>query len=130
MPTRSAFNYAIVRVVPRVERGEFLNVGAIVFSRTLRFLDARIELDEQRLGVLAPTLDPAPVQQHLAIIPRICAGSQQAGTIGQMPQHERFRWLVAPRSTIVQTSPVHSGLCTDAAAALNHLFDMMVRPPT
>lgn len=128
MPTASSFDYAVVRVVPYVERGECINAGVILFCRTLRFLAARVALDQQRLRALAPTVDPAPIEQHLALIPRVCAGGTHAGPIGQLTQPERFHWLVAPRSTIIQTAPVHSGLCTDAAATLEHLFKRLVQP--
>ncbi len=127
MLTRNSFDYAIIRVVPRVERGEFVNVGAILFCRTRRFLAACIELDEQRLRALAPDSDLPEIQRHLATIPLICAGGAAAGPIGELPLAERFYWLVAPRSTIIQTSPVHSGLCTDPSAALEQLMATMVR---
>lgn len=129
MPALSSFDYAIVRIVPRVERGEFINAGAIVFCRTRRFLGARVELDLARLVALAPDLDPAAIQRHLDVIPLVCAGGPAAGPIGQLPQAERFHWLIAPRSTIIQTSPVHSGRCADPAEALEHLLETMVRPP-
>lgn len=122
-----AFDYAVVRVVPRVERGEFLNAGVIVFSRTARFLEARTELDAARLGALAPSLDRDVVQSYLDAIPRICTGGDDAGPIGALSQSERFHWLVAPRSTIIQTSPVHSGVHHDLPAALAHLFGKLVR---
>src|SRR3712207_1254385 len=113
MPAHSSFDYAIVRVVPRVEREEFINAGVILFCRTLRFLDARVELDTARLAALAPELDPALVQSQLDVIPLVCRGGRNAGPIGRLPQAERFHWLVAPRSALIQTSPVHSGLCLD-----------------
>ena len=127
MPAMHAFDYAVVRVVPRVERGEFLNAGVILFSRTGRFLEARIELDPIRLGALAPSLDREVVQSYLDAIPRICTGGAGAGPIGALSQSERFHWLVAPRSTIIQTSPVHSGVHQDLPAALAHLFAKLVR---
>lgn len=127
MPELHAFDYAVVRVVPRVERGEFLNAGVIVFSRTARVLEARIELDAERLWVLAPSIDRDVVQSYLDAIPRICAGGGDAGPIGALSQSERFHWLVAPRSTIIQTSPVHSGVHADPRAALDHLFEKLVR---
>jgi hypothetical protein len=114
--------------MPRVEREEFVNVGVIVSCPAKGFLEARIELDEQRLTALAPTLDIATARDHLAAIPIVCAGGEQAGPIGQLSQRERFHWLVAPRSTIIQTSPAHSGCCQDPAAVLEHLLDTMVRP--
>ena len=129
MPERFVFDYAVVRVVPRVERGEFLNAGVIVFCPTSGFLDARIELDVRRLLVLDPSIDVAAVQSYLASIPVICAGGEEAGAIGSLPQRARFHWLVAPRSTIIQTSAVHSGVHEDPAVALEGLFEKLVRPP-
>jgi hypothetical protein len=131
VPAPSSFDYAIVRLVPRVEREEFLNVGAVVFCRTRRFLDASIDLDERRLSALAPNLDIAEVERHLAIIPLLCKGGPEGGPIGLLSQAERFHWLVAPRSTVIQTSPVHCGLCTEPAEALERIMRETVRihPP-
>ena len=129
MPARSSFDYVVVRVVPRVEREEFINVGVILFCRTRRFLDAQIELDAQRLTALWPDIDPDLVQSHLDIIPRVCTGGPDAGPIGQLPLSERFNWLAAPRSSVIQTSPVHSGLCTDPQTTLQRLFETLVRLP-
>lgn len=128
MPARSSFDYAIVRVVPRVERDEFVNAGAIVFCRTRRFLGARIELDRPRLAALALWLDPAEVERHLALIPLVCAGGADGGPIGLLPLADRFHWLVAPRSAMIQASPVHAGLCDDPAAALEEIVAQLVRP--
>jgi hypothetical protein len=122
------YDYAIIRVVPKVEREEFVNAGVIVSCATKRFLDARIELDEQRLLAIDSTLDVETVRDHLAVIPMICAGGEQAGAIGQLPHRERFHWLVAPRSTMIQTSRVHTGLCKNPTTLLEHLLDTMVRP--
>ncbi len=127
MPDQFTYDYAIIRVVPKVEREEFVNVGAIVSCHTKRFLEARIELDEQRLMALDATLDLEMIRNHLAAIPIICAG-RQAGAIGQMPQRDRFHWLVAPRSTIIQTSKVHTGLCHDLSVVLDRLMATMVLP--
>jgi hypothetical protein len=110
-----------------VERGEFVNAGVILFSRTARFLDARIELDRDRLTAMAPSIDCDVVQSYLDAIPRVCAGGREAGPIGALSQSERFHWLVAPRSTIIQTSPVHSGVHSDLRVALDHLFEKLVR---
>jgi hypothetical protein len=121
------YDYAIVRVVPKVEREEFVNVGVIVSCPDRGFLEARIELNEQRLLALDATHDIAAIRAHLAAIPTICAGGEQAGPIGQLPQRERFHWLVAPRSTVIQTSPVHTGRCTDPSDVLEHLLETMVR---
>ena len=126
MPARNSYDYALVRLVPHVERGECINVGVILFCRTRRFLGALIHLDEDRALALAPHLDLELVRQHLDRIPLICAGSEQAGSIGLLSQPERFHWLVSPRSTIIQTSPVHSGLCNDPQQALEELFKEMV----
>lgn len=121
------YDYAIVRVVPKVERAEFINVGVIVSCPGRDLLLAKIEVDEQRLLSLDPTLDIASVQTHLAAIPTICAGGEQAGPIGRLSQRERFYWLVAPRSTIIQISPVHGGRTDDPAAALERLVETLVR---
>lgn len=129
MPALSSFDYAVVRVVPRVEREEFLNAGVILYCLTRRFLGARVALDERRLAALWPEADAALVREHLASIPRVCEGGKAAGPIGQLPQKERFHWLVAPRSTILQTGPVHSGLCREPEEALERLMDRMVRVP-
>jgi hypothetical protein len=125
--TPSSYDYAIVRVVPRVEREEFINAGVILSSPALDFLGARIELDEQRLLALDATVDLEAVRENLASIPLVCAGGPAAGPIGKLSPRERFHWLVAPRSTIIQTSPVHSGRCQDPAAALDHLVRTMVQ---
>lgn len=127
MPARRSFDYATVRVVPRVEREEFINTGVIVYCLTRRFLGAKVELDIARLRALAPDADVDQVQRHLASIARVCAGGSDAGPIGQLPLSERFHWLVAPRSTIIQISPVHVGLCTEPQEALDRLMDRMVR---
>jgi hypothetical protein len=126
MPALSSYDYAIVRVVPCVERGECINVGIILFCRTRRFLGALISLDGQRLTALFPAIDIDAVQSHLNNISLVCAGSLEAGPISQLSQSERFHWLVSPRSTIIQTSPVHSGLCSNPETALEHLMKTMV----
>jgi DUF3037 family protein len=123
---RSVFQYAIVRVVPRVERGECLNVGVILLCRPHRFLGARIHLDEQRLAAFAPGLDPASLHPHLDAIERIAIGDPLAGPVAQLGQAERFHWLVAPASTIIQPSEVHTGLCEDPADELDHLVATLV----
>jgi Protein of unknown function (DUF3037) len=130
VPERAPFDYAVIRVVPRVEREEFINAGVIVSCPARSFLEARIELDRARLAALDSTIDPGRVESYLATIPAICAGGAQAGPIGALPQRSRFHWLVAPRSTIIQTSPVHSGLCDDPRSALEHLLETMVRTQT
>jgi hypothetical protein len=123
------YDYAVIRVVPRVEREEFLNVGVILSCERTGFLDARIELDEARLLALDPTLDLESLRRHLDAIPAICRGGAEAGPIGLLPQRARFHWLTAKRSSIIQTSPVHMGKCSDMPAILEHLMDRMVRPP-
>lgn len=129
MPERFVFDYAVVRVVPRVDRGEFLNAGVILFCPTQSFLEARIDLDRDRLKALAPSIDFTTVESYLDAIPKVCAGGGDAGSIGNLPQRARFHWLVAPRSTVIQTSDVHSGVHHDLSAALNSLFEKLVRAP-
>ena len=128
MRDHCSYDYAVIRVVPRVDREEFLNVGIIVSCPAKDFLEARIELDEARLLAFDPTLDIEAIRLNLASIPRICAGGPAAGPIGQLTQRERFHWLVAPRSTIIQTSRVHTGRCTDPDPVSERLLDRMVRP--
>ena len=123
-----AYDYAIVRVVPRVDRGEFVNAGVIVSCQTRDFLAARMELDPMRLLALDPNADLESIRMNLASIIRICEGGPHAGPIGSLSQRERFHWLVAPRSTIIQTSPVHSGRCGDPELVMEHLLSSMVRP--
>ena len=127
MPERSTYDYAIVRVVPRVERHEFINAGVIVSCMERKVLEARIELDEKRLLSLFPEADLEAVRVHLHTIPLICKGGDESGPIGQLSQRERFHWLVAPRSTIIQTSPVHTGRCTDLTNVMERLMDQLVR---
>lgn len=129
MPEPSSYDYAIVRVVPKVEREEFVNAGAIVSCPASDFLEARIELDEARLLALDPGADLETIRVHLATLPAICAGGPDAGPIGALSKRERFRWLTAPRSTVIQTSPVHTGACVDPAGLLEHLLETMVRAP-
>jgi hypothetical protein len=121
------FQYAIVRVVPRVERGECVNAGVVVFCRPRRFLEARVELDEARLRALAPDVDLDAVHSHLDALRRIAAGDPGAGAIAALPASERFHWLVAPSSTIIQCSPVHTGLTEDPEGELERLLAQMVR---
>jgi hypothetical protein len=121
------YDYAIVRVVPRVERGECLNAGIILACDVERFLRSDIDLDEAALLALDPQVDLELIMRTLAVIPAICAGGPQSGDIGRLSVRERFHWLVAPRSTMVQTSPVHTGRCADLPAALEHLMATMIR---
>jgi hypothetical protein len=118
-----------VRVVPRVERGEFVNAGAILFCRTYRYLAAILELNRERLLALDPALDIDEVERHLAIIQQVCAGDPAGGPIASLTMAERFHWLVAPRSTVIQTSPVHSGMCDDPETALRRVVEMTVIAP-
>ena len=125
-PRRSAFSYAIVRVVPHVERGEGFNAGVVLFCRQLDFLAARVALDERRLAVLAPDFSPDTVRPQLDAIVAIAAGEPAGGPIAALPPSERFGWLVAPASTIIQPSPTHTGLCEDPQAPLAELFGELV----
>lgn len=127
MHTLCSYDYAIVRVVPRVDREEFINAGVVLSCPERDFLDARIELDERRLLALDPGVDLESLRANLASIPAICAGGPAAGPIGRLSRRERFHWLVAPRSTMIQMSPVHSGRCREPAEALEHLVQTMVR---
>jgi hypothetical protein len=122
----SAFSYAILRVIPSVERGEGLNAGVVLFCRQLDFLAARIALDERRLSALAPDFSAEIVRPHLQAIVRVAAGDPTAGPIAALPPSERFGWLVAPASTIIQPSPVHTGLCENPARTLDELFAELV----
>jgi hypothetical protein len=121
------YDYAIVRVVPRVERGEMINVGVILSCPDKSFLEARIALDEARLIAFDPAIDLEEVRAYLDTIPVTCRGGSETGPIGALPQRARFHWLVAPRSTIIQMSPVHTGRTDDPAATLERLLERMVR---
>jgi len=121
VPAPATFDYALLRVVPRVERQEFINAGVVVFCLEKRYLDARIHLDPARLKALWPEADPDLVREHLEAIPRICAGDATAGPIAKLSQRERFHWLTAPRSTIIQPSPVHTGVCDNTGGVLDRL---------
>jgi hypothetical protein len=124
---REPFQYALVRIVPRVERGESLNAGVVLFCRPRRFLAARTWLDEAALAALAPGCDAAEVRPHLRVVEAVAAGDpDRGGAVAALPQSERFHWLTAPASTIVQPSPVHTGLTDDPAAQLEHLFATLV----
>ena len=127
MPARSAFSYAVVRIVPHVERGECFNAGVVLFCRELDFLDARVGLDEGRLAALAPELAADRLRPHLDAIVRVARGDAGAGPIAALPPSERFGWLVAPSSTMIQPSAVHTGLSEDPEATLEQLFTELVR---
>ncbi len=120
------FQYAVLRVVPRIERGEFVNVGIVLLCRPRRFLDARAALREERLASLAPRVDPGPIRAHLDALVRIARGDAGGGPIARLGQPERFHWLVSPASTVIQPSEVHTGLTTDPAAELDRLFATLV----
>jgi Protein of unknown function (DUF3037) len=122
----SPFQYAVLRVVPDIERGEFVNAGVVVFARTLGFLAARVGLDRERLAAVAADLDPGPVAERLDTLARVAAGDPEAGPIARLEPSERFSWLVAPASTIIQPSPVHTGLCGEPERTLEHLFERLV----
>jgi hypothetical protein len=125
----SSYDYAVIRVVPRVERGEFLNVGVILYCRSLRFLGSVVELDERRLAAIAPHMAIAQIQPHLAMIPAVCEAAVGSGPIGALSQAERFHWLVSPRSTVIQTSSVHCGITSRPEATLESLAAQLVRMP-
>ncbi len=126
---RSPFAYVILRVVPRVERGECINAGILLWSRPLRFLGARVHLDAARLAALAPDCDPLAVREQLDAIARVAAGDRSAGPIARLAKPERFHWLASPSSTVVQRSEVHTGITSDPGATLEHLFDTLVVGP-
>ena len=126
MHAPNSYDYALIRLVPSVERGECLNLGVILFCRTLDFLRARIYLNAKRSLAVSPDLDLAAVQQQLDSIMLICNGAPEAGPLGKMSQSERFHWLVSPRSTTIQISPTHEGVCDDPEVALEHLMETMV----
>ena len=121
MPTPASFDYAILRVVPRVERQEFINAGVVAFCLEKRYLAARIHLDEVRLRALWPDADVDQAREHLEAVRRICEGDTAAGPIAKLPQRERFHWITSPRSTIIQPSPVHTGVCDKTENLLDRL---------
>jgi hypothetical protein len=129
MLTRSSFDYAVLRVVPRVERGEFVNAGVIVFCLEKKYLGARVHVEEQRLRALWPELDLDLVRNHLEAFQRICNGDEAAGPVAKLGIRERFHWMVSPRSTIIQVSPVHSGLCQGTDGIVDRLFQELVLTP-
>jgi len=127
MPEKHLFEYAVIRVVPRVEREEFMNVGVIVYCPGQGFLQTMYELPEDRLRAFTSELDGSELRDRLRAFERICAGRSEGGPIGHLPLAARFRWLTATRSTVVQTSPVHPGMCTDARETLERLFSQLVQ---
>ena len=128
MPDPASFDYAILRVVPRVERQEFINAAVVVFCLERRYLAARVHLDPARLRALWPEADVDLIRKHLEAIPSICAGDDSAGPIARLPQRERFHWLVSPRSTIIQPSPVHTGICDSTDTLLDRLEKQFLLP--
>lgn len=124
---RAVFEYALVRAVPCLERGECVNVGVIVYSQERNFLMARTDLDEERLLAVAPEVDVAGVRRALESIERMCRGGTEAGMAGRERPGARFRWLTAPRSTIVQAGPIHGGLTQDPEVEVERLLDRLVR---
>ena len=129
MPAEYTYDYAIIRIVPRVERGEMINAGVILSCPDLDFLEARIELDPARLRAIDGSLDLEATRANLEMIPRVCRGGLDAGPIAGLPKRARFHWLVSPRSTVIQVSPVHTGRTADPAATLERLLERMVRKP-
>ena len=123
---REAFQYALLQVVPRVERGERMNAGVVLFSRRHRFLAARIGLDRERLAALDPAADPDEVERHLQALAAVAAGDEAGGAVARLEPSERFHWLAAPSSTVIQPSAVHTGLCEDPQATLDRLFEQLV----
>ncbi len=126
MPERSSFDYAVLRIVPRVERAEFVNAGLIMLCLTRNFLEARVHFDEVLVRALCPELDVEETRRHLESLPRIAAGESDAGPIALLPKRQRFHWLVSPRSTIIQVSPVHCGLCESPADSFEELYKKLV----
>ena len=126
MQQKHLFEYAVIRVVPRVEREEFLNIGVIIYCAKLKFLQAQYMLDEERLTAFTKDLELADLRDHVCAFERICRGEKDAGPIGKLDMASRFRWLTAARSTILQTSKVHPGFCDDAGETLNKLFEQLV----
>jgi hypothetical protein len=124
-----AYDYAVIRVVPQVDREEFINVGVVLSCPDRRFLDTRIHIDPARLAAFAPALDEESVRSHLASFEAVCRGGADAGPIGALPARQRFHWLVAPRSTVIQTSPTHTGLCRDPEVAIARLLQRYVVLP-
>jgi hypothetical protein len=128
VPERKAFQYTVLRVVPDVERGERVNVGVILYSPERKFLGARVHVNTERIRALAPDLDLAELERHLASLVAIAEGEPDAGSLAQLPQSERFGALSAPSSTIVQPSEVHTGVCEDGSNELDNLFERLVLP--
>jgi len=122
VPALSSFDYATLRIVPCAERGEFVNAGLVMHCPEAAFLECRVRLDESRLRALWPELDLEVIREHLEAFPKVAAGDPEAGPIAKLSRRERFHWLVAPRSTMIQVSPVHSGMCESPAEVMEELF--------
>ncbi len=129
MPDAESFQYALLRAVPSLPRGEALNVGVVLYSPRHRFLEARTTIDPERLRLLDPDIDLDAVRAYLAQVEHVAAGVPSAGPIAGLDRSERFGWITSPSSTTIQPSPVHTGLCDDPAAMLEHLFASLVAPP-
>jgi len=127
MQSEETYEYAVIRLVPRVEREEFLNIGVILFSKRKKYLDLKYHIDKNRIQAFAKVIDPVLIHEYLKAWDLICKGSPEGGRIGELDLPTRFRWLVAPRSTIIQSSPTHPGLCTDPEKVLEKLFEMYVK---
>jgi hypothetical protein len=126
VPANNSFDYAVLRVVPSAERGEFMNVGVVMHCPALTFLGCRVHLDQERFGALWPDHDLSVIRQHVEAFARICAAEPKAGPIAKLSRRERFHWMVSPRSTVIQVSPVHTGLCEDPEATIEELFRRLV----
>jgi hypothetical protein len=122
-----SYDYAVLRIVPSVEREEFANAGVVLHCPELAYLACRVEIDEGRLRALWPALNLEIIRSHLEAFPKICAGDPGAGPIARLSRRERFQWLVSPRSTIIQVSPVHSGMCASPEAAVEEIFRRLVQ---
>ncbi len=126
MPERSSFDYAVLRIVPRVDRDEFINAGLILHCLTRNYLETRVYLNRQLVLALCPGFDLDEASRHLDALAKISSGDPDAGPIAQLPKRQRFHWLVSPRSTILQVSPVHCGLCESPSAAFEDLYTRLV----
>ncbi len=126
MQEKTLFEYAVIRIVPKVEREEFINAGVVLYCAKQKFLQMLFNLDEQRITALSPTLNIPEICEYLTAFQRICRGGAEGGEIGRLPVAERFRWLTATRSTVVQSSKVHPGLCDDAGEMLHRLYNQLV----
>lgn len=129
MQYKKTYEYAVIRLVPLVEREEFINIGVVLYSAELKFLQVRFHIDHRRLQAFCGHIDLPEIQQHLESFEKICSGGKVAGALGGLPVAQRFRWLSATRSTVVQMSKVHTGLCTEPSKKLDELFAQLVLEP-